>query len=209
MNSKIIHLKNVIIFKILIYILCVTFFCFIFPISQDALKYSINKTNIAKSELQDLENKLAFIKNAQDVINSSYQTYTSESKSSFDMSCFIHQDLNKKYMELGHSFNLTQSPKLFSSTTQSMDDLYNSQSITILSTKIMLSFKTASISSAIGFIIEAYKQLPKYSLITSFDIENPDFITPESIHDLKANIMPSIITTSVNMLLREIKTKNL
>ncbi len=208
MNSKIIHLKNIIIFKILIYILCITFFCFIFPISQDTLQDSINKTNIARSELQDLENKVAFITNAQDIINSSYQDYTSESKSPFDVSCFIHSDLNKKYIELGNSFNLTQTPKLFSSTTQSINDSYNSQSITILTTKIMLSFKAENISKSIDFIVEAYKQLPKYSLITSFDIENPDFITPQSIHALKANVIPSIITTNINMLIREIQTKN-
>jgi hypothetical protein len=37
---------------------------------------------------------------------------------------------------------------------------------------------------------------------------NPDFITPQSIHALKANVIPSIYTTSVNMLIREIETKN-
>lgn len=209
MNNKIIHLKNVIIFKILIYILSITFFAFILPILQSSLDYSKNKTKIAKSELQDLESKLAFINNSQDIIKQSYQEYSEETKKPFDISCFLHSELNQKYINLAKNFNLPEDPKLFSSSKQTIDNFEKSQRIKILTTKITLSFKVQNLNSALDFILGAYMQLPKYSAITSFDINNPDFITPESINELKANITPAIIRTSTNMLIREIKVKNL
>lgn len=209
MNTHIIHLKNIIIFKILIYILCTTFFFVFLPTSEKMLQDATHSANLAEEQLMTLENKVAFVKDSTQKIEQSYQAYLEQIKSSFDLSCFLHTTLNDSYIELGKKFNLGEKPTLYSSTEQSTEDLNKLQDVKILTTNIMLTFKAVNIQESINFIKQAYMHLPQYSIITSFDIDDPDIITPSSIEKLEVNTKPSIVTCKSNMVIREIKLKDL
>lgn len=208
-NQKIIHLKNVIIFKVLIYLLCITFFFILLPIMNNMFYEAINNSHIAKEQFQDMEDKIEFVNNSRDKITAAYNTYLDESKSKFDLGCFIKQDLNQQFLSLANELNLKEKPVLFSSTSPTSEQFNNNRNIEILTTKLMSKFRSKSVEESINFIRLFYEKLPNYNNLTSFDIEVEDFITPNSINQLAPDIDPSLINNTSNMEIKQIKLNGL
>jgi hypothetical protein len=74
-----------------------------------------------------------------------------------------------------------------------------SNSIEIIASDIALSFQAQGFKHAVGFARAAYQILPAYSAIDSFEIDEAEVITPESVKQLMSNIPPELIESKVQM----------
>ncbi len=204
-REQIVHLKNVIIFKILIYLLCVIFFSILAPIANSNIISSLRNISEAQKELTDLRKKIELVKNEKTQIYDAYKLYLDAVNSNFDVECFIKDDLNKDYIQIASNIGLQEIPRLFCSAAPDVQSFNNSRYIETSSTKLMTQFKSRTIQESIDFIRLCYEQIPLYKTITSFDISLDDSITPNSIRRLSPNITPSLISSSANMYIKEIK----
>lgn len=203
-TKQIIHLKNVVIFKVLIYFLILMFFFFIFPILNNNLKISIKSTENAKTKLQDLENKILFVNHSQDEIIASYNRYLAIEKSNFDLSCFLQKDLDESYQNLAREIGLDQKPALYSSANPLVEKFGGTRNIEIYTTNLISEFMSKTIYESLSFIERFYQILPKYQFLTSIDINMEELITPESINRLSKDFVPSLIKNKINMQVRQI-----
>lgn len=203
-TKQIIHLKNVVIFKVLIYFLILMFFFFIFPILNNYLEISIKSTENAKTKLQDLENKILFVNHSQDEIIASYNRYLAIEKSNFDLSCFLQKDLDESYQNLAREIGLDQKPALYSSANPLVEKFGGTRNIEIYTTNLISEFMSKTVYESLSFIERFYQILPKYQFLTSIDINMEELITPESINRLSKDIVPSLIKNKINMQVRQI-----
>ncbi len=203
-TKQIIHLKNVVVFKVLIYFLILMFFFFIFPILNNNLEISIKSTENAKTKLQDLENKILFVNHSQDEIIASYNRYLAIEKSNFDLSCFLQKDLDESYQNLAREIGLDQKPALYSSANPLVEKFGGTRNIEIYTTNLISEFMSKTVYESLSFIERFYQILPKYQFLTSIDINMEELITPESINRLSKDIVPSLIKNKINMQVRQI-----
>lgn len=203
-TKQIIHLKNVVVFKILIYFLIFVFFFVLFPFLQTNLKASVEATENAKIKLQDLENKIVFVNSASSTIHNYYNKYLDLKKEKFDLTCFIKQSLNESYLQIAKDIGVGSKPVLYSSASPMVKKFNNNRNIEILTTDISSVFMSKTLSESLRFIEEFYKILPEYSIINSIDINMEEIITPESLSRLSPDVTPSLIKNKVNMKVRKV-----
>lgn len=204
MKEQIIHLKNVIVFKILIYFLIFGFFFFLFPILKSNLQESLDATANAKIKLQDLEKKISFVNSSSSIIRSCYSRYLDLKKDKLDLTCFIKQSLNESYIKLAKDVGINSKPVLYSSASPVVEKFNNNRNIEILTTDISGVFMSRTLSESLVFIEEFYKILPEYSRLKSIDIDMEEIITPESLVLLSQDVKPSLIKNKVNIQIRKV-----
>lgn len=203
-KKQIIHLKNVIVFKVLIYFLISIFFFVLFPILNSQLRYAIDATENSKVKLQDLENKLVFVNDERKTIQDSYKKYLEIKQQKIDFTCFIKQNLHESYLTLANQIGMDTKPMLYSSPTPLVEKFNNNKNIEILTTNLASIFMSKTFAESIVFIEKLYCMLPEYSIINNIDINMEELITPETLIRLSPDITPSLIKNKVNMQIRKV-----
>lgn len=205
LRQQITHLKNIIVFKIVICILCGAFIAWRIPIGKEELQNSIENLHIANAELADIEKKVMFTKESKDIIDATYHTYSEALKVPFNVSCIVRENVEAKLTSLGQDFRLQDNPVMTISPMPLIAKFNESRVVQILSNELTLSFSAQGFRHALAFTKEAYKLLPVYSLMTTIHIEEKDVITPSTIRQLAINIEPQLIDGELKIQTREIK----
>lgn len=207
-KKQIIHLKNVVVFKILIYLLIFVFFFFIFPFLTRSLDVSLDARRNAKIKLQVLEKKIEFVNSSSDRIYQFASKYLDLQKEKGDLTCFIRQNLNDSYVNIAKDIGLDEKPVLYSSASPTIEQFNSNRHVEILTTDLSSVFMSKTIVESLAFIEAFYKALPEHSVMNSIDINMEELITPESLTRLVPDGVPSLIKNKVNIEIRKINIIN-
>jgi hypothetical protein len=205
LETQIIHLKNVIVFKIVVCTLIFSLFFWLIPSGRSRLDDSMQHKEIAISELEAVESKVQFIKESSSLVGSTYQAYLDALKNPFSVSCIAQEGLVAGLTTLGEQFRLRDRPMLQLQPIPTMERFRSNPSVQILTTTLDLSFPAQGFAHALGFSKAAYKILPIYSLLDSVIIEANSVITPSTITELAVGAEPQLIDARLGIKMREIK----
>ena len=205
LRQQIIRLKNIIVFKIVIAMMCGIFLFWRLPYSILELSDSLNDLRSAHAELDDIKEKVHFTMASKGVVDATYSLYSEALKAPTSVSCISMEALNTKLVDLGKQFRLQHNPVMTAAEVPKIDQFDESQTISILSTDMTISLTSQGFSHGLAFISEAYKILPTYSIITGIHIRARETITPSTLQILTVNAPPELIDTELNFRTREIK----
>jgi hypothetical protein len=204
LQNQIVHLKNVIVFKIIFCILVAAFLVWRVPISYDQLQEAMTTKNVAQTELEDAKQKIQYVINDQSSIDSAYAAYIDKLQHPTS-SCVMTAQLTSQYKTLANTFRLKTEPVLSISPTPIITPFHNSRTIETFAIVYDLSFQAQGFKHALSFIKDAYQLLPKYGSIYAINISEDEVITPDSIAKLGAGEVPQLIQGRVGLQVTEVR----
>jgi hypothetical protein len=205
LDKFIVHLKNIIFFKVVVYILITAILGMLIPIFQENLNKLVIKKQKAVTFVKEAALKLESIEGFEDRISAINDRYNSLVNASYDCGCiertkFIHQInlLNEKY-DLFTPIKV----KIFS-------DFEGDTSITsngylkINYNVVFIQFRVPDISQLLLLSADLYQLIPYGSVVLSQNIKSIDVLTPDIIENLNTNKTPDAIEVKIRILLRNI-----
>ncbi|MES2214556.1 MAG: hypothetical protein V4485_00850 [Pseudomonadota bacterium] len=204
LQSHIIHLKNIVIFKIIFFLLAVVLLAWQLPLSYDHLSGAQTTQEAAREELLNVKQKIQYMSDYKNIIDSTYQAYTAKLQHPTS-SCLITERLTAQYNNLAETFRLKSDPILTSSPTPLITPYQNSHALEIFGIVYDLSFQAQGFKHALSFIKEAYQLLPSYGMIYALKISETEVITPDSIAKLSIGQVPYLIEGKVGLQVREVR----
>lgn len=202
LEKFIIHLKNIIFLKAVIYFLLIVVLLWLIPVFKAEFNSSLYKLETAESNLLETTAKLHSIVNSKDKILKTYQKISQSNKHRCEKRIRLKEQLGNlanKY-DLGEPLNIN----LFYSFLKGANKEREKQ-VKIQSYDINISFSAPNISTSINLIKEAYELLPESSIITSLTIEQKEALDPAIIDKLSPTRDPNLISTKFTTRIREIR----
>lgn len=206
LQNQIIHLKNIVVFKIIFCVLAIVFVLWRLPLSYNQLQEIEVIKNSAQEELLNIQRKIQYITDYQNVIDSAYQAYVTKLQRPTS-SCVMTAKISEQYTALANTFRLKSIPIVTASPTPIITKFYDSQSIETFAIIYDVSFQAQGFKHALSFIKNAYQLLPNYSLIYAIKISEDEVITPESIAKLSTGVTPQLIECKIGLQVREVRAK--
>ncbi|MCP5370036.1 MAG: hypothetical protein H6909_05060 [Rickettsiaceae bacterium] len=207
LNKLIIHLKNIIFFKLIIYALSIIGLLLLLPIFKNNLTKSLEQKENAILILDNIKNKLELVQNFDNELEETIAQYKLLTIDKIDLACqktktFLTQltDLNKQYTLLVPiSYTL--------SNHYEYKDYITSNNLTIECNIIDIEFTTSDKLQLDLIQQEIYKIAPHGSVILEQHIEALDVITPSIIHQLTHYYSPNLLKIKIKLMLRNAKYK--
>jgi hypothetical protein len=200
-------LHNAMVFKSVLCILVGAFFSWYLPISNQELDRSIRNIDMAKKDVERINNKLKYFESYKGDIESLYSVYmnTVGVSSSF---CKTTAGLASVYESMGERFRLRSTPITEIYPTPKISKFYDSKHVEIISNLVKLSFSSQGFRHAMSFARAAYEALPPGSTVDAINIINDNVLTMDSVNQLSASSKPQFIESQILMQLREVRSKS-
>jgi len=208
LKPQIIHLKNVIVFKMVVVLLLGGFFFWMMPRTQDSLDDSKKRLELATYELNAISEKVTFVKNNSGTVAATYGEYAAALKNPFDVSCLEKEALIQQLDAIAAQFHLRTQPNMEIAPIPSMEKFNNNDNVQVMTSDLTIKFPAQGFMHALSFTKAAYNILPTYSLLASIDIEASTVITPLVLDELSTTKKPQLIDCKLDVEIREIKASN-
>ena len=205
LDKLIIHLKNIIFFKAVIYgIIIITLFTLIPIFSHDLEKSSIR--NIKSYDLlQESKFKLTSIVNFKDKILNTKKNYKALILKEANQGCLDRTALINKIASLNKKHSLFEPIFVRISKEYPGKETQNySSNVLINNYTIKISFKSKNPTTMLMICSELYKFFPYGSVISNINIETLNALTPDVIGKLTTKNSPGFLSVKMNVKLREI-----
>lgn len=207
LNKLVIHLKNIIFFKLVIYTLLALGLLLLAPVFKKNLAKSIEQKEKATVILNNVKHKLTLIKEFSDEVEETITQYDLLITDKIDLGCQKTTQFIKQLMNLNTQY------KLLAPITYSLSNNYDYKE-SITSHNIMIECNildiefTASDQSQLALIQKnIYDILPTGSVILEEYIKTLDAITPSMIDQLEHNYSPNLLKIKIKLMLRNAKYK--
>lgn len=207
-KSYIVYLKNMIFFKvILIFFMILLLIWLMFVVKQD-LSISVRRYNFVDNNISQVEQNLRMFTKSKDELLIAYKDFDNSHSDSAQENCISRQILVKEIEKLVAKYNLNE--PLEASVTRSfkLDDKYNSAShIQLNYYDCLVNFSASDFNMFINLVKDIYALMPKNSFISFLDAKVIEPLNPTTVDKLKAGLTPNLISASVVVRLREIKSQ--
>ena len=207
LDKIIIHLKNIIFFKSVVYVMITFGLLILMPVFQEDLQDSKLKREKAKGYVSETNIKLSSITDFENNIKTTNKRYLNLLKSSELNECF---DRNQFKNQIVNLLPLTSTPENYENLEIKIakislgDDKRNSSDIKIHTYEVDISFNTESYSDFAKFSELLWEALPKGTVILSTELEHIQTLTPSMIRKLSESSTPKLFIAKLKLLIREV-----
>lgn len=205
LDKLVIHLKNIIFFKAIIYIIIVIILFALIPVFSDDLEDSSYKNKKSYSLLQTAESKLQSIVNFENKILNTEQKYKDLISKAKNQGCLNRTALIEEINTLNTKYTLFE--PIFIRISRLFDDEItqnSSSNIKITHYEVKIAFKAKDHSTMLMICNDLYNMLPYGSTVTSTDVQSVDALTPDTISKLNTKNSPGLLEIKMSIQLREI-----
>lgn len=209
LDKLVVHLKNIIFFKAIIYILIIIILSISIPIIQNNLNISFLKKQKANVYLQDVALKLESIADFKSKIieiNKYFNFLVNENK---DPSCTLRIKFVDDIKKLGTKYQLFEPIKITSSRIYSADmNLTSTNHLEISYYTVDVNLKVSDYSQYLMLTNDLYSLMPLGSVILTTNITEIEGLSPSTIEKLNLKKAPDNIELTITILLRNVVHKN-
>ncbi len=205
LDKLVIHLKNIIFFKAVIYIIIAILLFTLIPISADELEDASFKHKKSYALLQTAKSRLKAIAKFENKIPQTKEKYQkllsmAKNQNCLDRTALINQinTLNTKYMLFEPIF--VRISRLFDDRITKI----STSKVKINHYEIKIAFKTKDHITMLMLCNDLYNMLPHGSIVTNTNIKSIDALTPDVISKLNTTNTPGFLDVTMNIQLREI-----
>lgn len=207
LNKLVIHLKNIIFFKLVVYTLLALGLLLLAPVFNENLTKSIEQKEKAILILENIKHKLTLITNFRDEVEETITQYDLLITDKIDLGCQKTTQFIRELMSLNAHHKLLVPITYSLSNNYDYKESITSHNITIECNIIDIEF-TASDQTQFSLIQKnIYDILPTGSVILEEHIETLDAITPSMLKQLEHNYSPSLLKIKMKLMLRNAKYK--
>lgn len=209
LDKLIIHLKNIIFFKAVIYIIITIILFSLIPVFSDDLQASLAKNKQSYNLLQASKSRLASIMNFQSDILDTKENYNDLIAKAKHYPCLDRTELINRISTLNAKYSLFE--PIFIRISRKFDNEITqnyASNIKINNYEIKISFKSKDHMSMIMICNDLYKMLPYGSVVRSTSIKELNALTPDIIGKLNTKNAPGRIGVKMKIQLREIVYEN-
>ncbi len=208
LKNFIVHLKNVIFFKLVMYFLCISLLLFLLQILNKDYQYSIRKRYNTEESLAQETLKLYSIKNSEHKILDTYLKYKDLLSISYQQSCLDRTKLIKKISSFSKKYNLNE-PITTSIKQEFLSNIKTSigiekEAIKIRNYDAKIKFATQDFITFAAIMREIYACMPDNTIILSVEVKKEDILKPNIIYKLSPQKAPDMIFAKLTMRIREI-----
>lgn len=208
LEKFIIHLKNIIFFKLVIYCLFISVLIWLIQDFKNKYLESAIANENAQMSLAEESLKLFSIINSKSKILETYKNYTELLNISNSQRCFEKINIMKNVENLSSKYHLQQA--VTAKMTQvfprnaNQQERYFEDKIKIKNYDIKLKFSTTDFLTALAITKEALSYMPDKSIVTSAKIKKQSVLESKLIYKLSDKKFPELVFTKLNMRIREI-----
>ncbi|XVN42638.1 MAG: hypothetical protein RCG15_08690 [Candidatus Rickettsia vulgarisii] len=204
----IIHLKNIIFFKLVMYFLGISSLLFLLQIFNQDYKYSIKKTYQTEELLAQETLKLYSIKNSKHKILNTYVKYKNLLSMSYKQSCLERTKVMNKITNLSKKYNLNE-PITTSIKQEFLSNIKphiggEKYGVKIRNYDLKIKFATQDFLTFGQIIREIYANMPENTIILSIEVQKEDILEPDIIYKLSTQKAPDMIFAKLTMRIREL-----
>jgi hypothetical protein len=198
LDKLVIHLKNIIFFKAIIYIVMAIILFILMPIFKEDLAKSSNRQLESQAFLSSATLKLESIRDFKDKIVNTNKKYKNLMKNSAAPSCFERNTLISNMSLLSEKHQLFEPIQIKIIRNFDSNNIPNTNGhIQIHYYDININFKATNYHSLLSIIREIYLLLPTGSTVTNTEIETLQVLTPDIINQLNTNQSPGLINIDI------------
>lgn len=207
LNNLVIHLKNIIFFKLVIYALLALGLLLLAPIFKENLAKSVAQKEKATAILDNVKHKLTLITEFSDQVEENITQYDLLITDKIDLGCKKTTQFIKQLMNLNTQYQLLAPITYSLSNNYDYKESVTSQNITIECNILDIEFTASNQSQFTLVQRNIYDILPTGSVILEEHIETLDTITPSIIEQLERNYSPNLLRIKIKLMLRNAKYK--
>lgn len=205
LDKLIIHLKNIIFFKAVIYIIVTIILFTLIPIFSEDLEDSSIKNKKSYALLQTSKSKLKSIVNFESKILGTKESYKALISKANNHGCLDRTKLTNQIATLNTKYSLFEPIFVRISRQFNNEATQNYAShVKINHYEIKIAFKSKDHVTMLMICNELYKMLPYGSIVTSTSIATHDALTPDIISKLNTKNAPGLLEVKMKIQLREI-----
>lgn len=207
LNNLVIHLKNIIFFKLVIYALLVLGLLLLAPVFKENLAKSVAQKEKAIAILDNVKHKLTLITKSSNQVEETITQYDLLITDKIDLGCKKTTQFIKQLMNLNTQYKLLAPITYSLSNNYDYKESITSHNITIECNIIDIEFTVSNQNQFILVQKNIYDILPAGSVILEEHIETLDTITPSMIEQLERNYSPNLLRIKIKLMLRNAKYK--
>ena len=205
LDKLIIHLKNIIFFKAVIYIIMTIILFTLIPIFSEDLEDSSIKNKKSYALLQTSKSKLKSIVNFENTILHTKENYEALISKANNQGCLDRTKLTNQIATLNTKYSLFEPIFIRISRQFNNETAQNYAShVKINHYEIKIAFKSKDPVTMLMICNELYKMLPYGSIVTDTSIATHEALTPDIIHKLNTKNAPGLLAVKMKIQLREI-----
>lgn len=205
LDKLVIHLKNIIFFKAIIYIVLAIILFILMPIFKEDLAKAANRKQESQTFLKAATLKLESIIDFEDKILDTNAKYKKLMNNSGSPSCFERTTLINHMSLLSKKHNLFEPIKIRVIRNFDTKNTPNTNGhIQIHYYKVGIKFKTSNYRSLLTIIREICSLLPPGAVVQHTKIQKSRALTPKIITKLNTKSSPGLINATMRIQLREI-----
>lgn len=200
-----IHLKNVILFKFVLYTLLIVILSTLLPLFQDELKESLKNNKLAEDSLLETIEKLHSIANSERKILEVAKRYKKVLNISDKQSCEHKSGIKNSVMKLANKYNLLDPITITISQLSIVDDrILNNSQVKIKNYTVDVNYISPDFEKSLSIANEIYSLMPSNTIMLNMMIENNEVLDPVAISRLSNSKIPNFIHSKIEMRIREI-----
>lgn len=206
LDKVVIHIKNVIFLKLVIYILVISLLLWLMPIFKEDYDLSIKRQQIANKNFSEAAVKLYSIIESESKILDTYRIYEDILNRPAEHICKLKNTIIEKVRTLALEYKIDPPDIRFSQ----IFELGESSATSEVHTKdydVIMRFTTPDLIVFQSITKQIYSLMPENSIVTLVEVENEDFLDPLIISKLTNSGQPNIINVKFNMRIREVSVK--
>lgn len=205
LDKLVVHLKNIIFFKTIVYLLLITAIALLIPIFTRDLEKASQRKLRANSFLREASLQIESIKDFEDKIVALNNDYNSLIASTEDLACVKRT----KFINMVKSF--TTKYELFEPISIKMSKGFDQESSLANNEHVKIDYHTADIQfktldpyHLLTITQDLCSIMPQGSVVLSSNLRSIDALTPEIINELTTAKAPELLEVKVKILLRDI-----
>jgi len=208
LEKFIIHLKNIIFFKLVMYFLFISILIWIVRDFEKNYLESASTNHNAQVSLAEETLKLYSIISSKSKILETYKKYTELLSISSMQRCLKKVRIIKDIESLSSKYHL-QEPistiinQIFLRDVNQVIHLHEDE-IKVKNYKVQLKFATPDFLTALAIIKDAQSNMPDKTIVISARIQKQSVLESKLIYKLSENKFPELVFTKLTMRLREI-----
>ncbi|MDG1437218.1 MAG: hypothetical protein P8P83_05525 [Rickettsiaceae bacterium] len=204
-DKAVIHLKNIIFFKAIIYITIFVVLSLLVPQFMDDLDAIENKKSKLEADLDIIRIKPGSTESFESKIKETHNKYWDLKNKAPHIHCSVINNFTNYLSLISEKHKLSEPIQIKVMRDLRLDKTsHNNGHIHINYYNIAITIHAETYDSLLNIIREVGEVIPKGALITNTKIIKPDALTPEIIEKLSTNKTPDFISAKMHIQLRKI-----
>lgn len=204
LDKLVIHLKNIIFFKLVIYLVAITLLAVMVPRFEEELAKASIRREKAKSFLSQASLQLDSVAEFEEKIHETNLQYKNLLSAQPETTCKERQKLVANLRALSDKYQLSQPIKAEISTLFETGNKSKSGEIKMRQYDLLINFNVDTYKEALDLTNEICFMLPKGAIVMNMDINKIKALTPAVIALLSPEESPGLIDVNIKIRLREI-----